>query len=147
MVTPVALAACWGGIAESVTAGKNVYGPESVLRGVPLINPDEVFKLSPGGKVPGGTLHVNGGTPPEEAIAELYAVPTIPLAITVEVMESGGGGLIIIVYVGEATVSGGVPKSVALIVNVDVPELVGVPITVPTLFSFKPAGRLPVPTE
>ena len=66
--------------------------------------------------------------------------------IDVEVMESGGGGLIVIVKMGEGTVSGGVPKSVALIVNVDVPELVGVPITVPVLFSFRPAGRLPVPT-
>jgi hypothetical protein len=52
------------------------------------------------------------------------------LDIDVEVMESGGGGLIVIVKIGEATVSGGVPKSVALIVNVDVPELLGVPITV-----------------
>jgi hypothetical protein len=54
-----------------VTVGKNVYGPESVLRGVPLISPDEVFSSSPGGNVPAGTLHVNGGTPPEDAIAEL----------------------------------------------------------------------------
>lgn len=64
---------------------------------MPLISPDEVFSSSPGGKVPGGTNHVSGGTPPEDPIAELYAVPVKPLAIAVEVIESGGGGLIVTV--------------------------------------------------
>jgi hypothetical protein len=144
MVTPAADEACCGGSAESVTVGKNVVTPAVV--GVPLISPDEVFSSSPGGKVPGGTLHVSGGTPPEEAIEDAYAVPVKPLAIVVEVIESGGGGLIVTVKTGEATVKGGVPKSVALIVKLDVPVPLGVPIIVPTLFRVSPAGNLPVPT-
>ena len=144
IVTPAVDAACCGGSAESDTVGKNVKTPAVV--GVPLINPDEVFSSSPGGKVPGGTNHVSGGTPPEEAIEEPYAVPVKPLAIAVEVIESGGGGSIVTVNTGEATVKGGVPKSVALIVNTDVPVLLGVPIIVPTLFRVSPAGSLPTPT-
>ena len=73
-------------------------------------------------------------------------MPVSPFDRAVEVIESAGGGLIVTVYTGEGTESGGVPLSMALIVKIDVPLLLGVPMIVPVLFSFSPAGRLPTPT-
>lgn len=54
------------GIAESITCSVNWNTPAIV--GVPLICPDVVLNVSPGGKLPEVLDHVKGGTPPEVTI-------------------------------------------------------------------------------
>ena len=53
------------------------------------------------------------------------------------------------VYAGDLTTRFGVipPLSVALMVKVDVPWELGVPMMVPDVFMLSPAGRLPDPME
>ena len=54
------------GIAESMTCSVNWNTPAIV--GVPLICPDAVLNVSPGGKLPEVLDQVKGGTPPEVTI-------------------------------------------------------------------------------
>ena len=85
------------GIAESTTCGVNENTPDVV--GVPLIWPEAVFSTSPGGSLPEAIDHVRGGTPPELTMEAVYAEFTVaPSKAPLELIESGGGALMRIVY-------------------------------------------------
>jgi hypothetical protein len=86
-----------GGMAESTICGVNEKIPGAV--GVPLIWPDVVFRRRPGGKLPEIFDHVNGGTPPDATIAVAYAAFSVaPRRAPLDVIDSAGGALILMVY-------------------------------------------------
>ena len=107
--------------------------------GVPLIVPLPL-KASPAGKLPEDTLHVMVPTPPLDARATLYVVPTKPLAREVVVIAS----LALIVMLSDwFAVWGGVSESAAVTVNLLVPAVVGVPEISPEVLKVNPPGKLP----
>jgi hypothetical protein len=68
-----------------------------------------------------------------------------PSSAPLDVIERGGGALMLIVYWGERTLIGGFPLSATCTLNVlDVFEPVGLPLIVPDWLIVNPAGRLPV---
>ena len=68
-----------------------------------------------------------------------------PSSAPLDVIERGGGALMLIVYWGERTLVGGFPLSATCTLNVlDVFEPVGLPLIVPDWLIVNPAGRLPV---
>ena len=111
-----------------------------VAEGVPEIvpePPDVPCNCSPDGSEPLVTLQVIGSVPPLVWMFWLYAVPTVPLAVRALVI-AGFAGLIVMVSVAVPVP----PAFVALIVTLDVPAAVGVPVIAPVaVLTDKPVGR------
>ena len=137
------------------TLAKHVF--VSVARIVKLAGPDEVgvpestpalVSVRPAGSVPMVTENVYGAAPPLPVSVSAYAIPSVPpgsvAGASVIVGQTGGGAAAMVIeYEVVATQSF---ASVARIVNVDGPAVVGVPDRTPVLESVSPAGRVPTVT-
>ena len=131
----------WGVARLSVTRMVKLNEPSAV--GVPLsVPPDE--RLSPPGKGPEATDHVYGVVPPVAAKACEYAVPTEPAGRVDPVeMARGGTGELIVNANALSTVCRTAPLSLTLMVKLNEPAAVGVPLNMPPAVRVSPAGREP----
>ena len=130
--------AFWMGLLESVTFTVTVAAPAIV--GVPLtVQP---INDKPAGSVP-VIEHVYGVVPPLAAMVALYATPTWPLG-KVFVRLNGTGAITIVSLA--LTCCAGVLESVTFIATVELPAVVGVPLTVQPL-RLSPAGSVPAEIE
>jgi hypothetical protein len=121
----------------AVTVKLNV--PAAV--GVPDISPVSSFKLRPGVKSAGVTVHSIGAVPVADS-ALLYAVPTEPSGRLVVVIAGATGPAVISML--NAFEASGLTPFVAAIVKLNVPAVVGVPAIWPVVvFKSRPAGRFP----
>lgn len=109
--------------------------------GVPLINPVEVFRVRPAGRVPLAMAKLLG-----ELVATIWRdtaeffVPVIVAGVT-----TGIGCLIVMVSVASADWP---PALLALIPRENAPVVVGVPLITPEAeFSMRPGGNVPLVTE
>ena len=123
------------GLLESVTVTVTVEAPAVV--GVPLtVQP---LRVSPAGSVPELMEQVYGVVPPFASIGALYATPTVPFGkVFVSVSAAG----LMTIVSGPEVVCDGDPESSTFTVTVELPAVVGVPLTVQPL-NDKPAGRVP----
>ena len=129
-----ALAFCVG-LPESATL--TVIGDEPCVVGVPLtVQP---VSVKPAGNAP-VIEHEYGVTPPVAPISALYGTPTVPFG-RVFVSDSVAGAIVI----GSLSLAfcAGLPASVTFTRTVELPEVVGVPLTVQPV-RLKPAGNVPV---
>jgi hypothetical protein len=130
-------------------------GPETVLFGVPeSVTITVMFEVpgvvgvpptlhpvseSPAGKVPDVIEQLYGVVPPPASIVALYTTPTVPFGNVF--VSTSAAGLITMVS-GPDVVCVGDPESVTLTVTVELPAVVGVPLTVQPLM-LSPAGSVP----
>lgn len=130
-------------------------GPETVLFGLPeSVTMTVIFEVPgvvgvpptvqpvserPAGKVPEVIEQLYGVVPPLASIVALYTTPTVPFG-NVFVRFSAAG--LITMVSGPDVVCVGDPESVTLIVTVELPAVVGVPLTVQPLM-LSPAGSVP----
>ena len=123
------------GLPESVTITVMFDVPGAV--GVPpTVQP---LSVSPAGNVPDVIEQLYGVVPPLASIVALYAMPTVPLGN--EFVSVRAAGLITIVS-GPEVVCVGEPESVTFTVTVELPAVVGVPLTVHPL-RLSPVGSVP----
>jgi hypothetical protein len=123
------------GLLESVTVTVTGDAPEVV--GVPLtVQPASV---SPAGSVPVVMEQLYGVVPPEAPIGALYRTPTVPSGSVF--VSTRAAGLMTMVS-GPEVVCAGEPESSTFTVTVELPAVVGVPLTVQPL-NESPAGRVP----
>jgi hypothetical protein len=109
-------AVCGMGAAESVTCTLKFAVPAGPV-GVPVIAPEDAFKLRPAGSEPPVMLQVYVPVPPLAARACEYAVPISPLGSgLVVVMVSAKGVAVILACI--CAESAGVPESTTWTVNV-----------------------------
>jgi hypothetical protein len=105
--------------------------------------PVEASKLKPDGKAPAEIVNVTGAVPPLVATVWLYAVlmsGTGSVAVVIESAET-----IVPLYACDAVTEF---ASVALIVKLYAPAVVGVPLMAPVDVSkLRPAGNAPAETE
>jgi hypothetical protein len=136
--------AVWAGEPLSVTFTVNVEVPAVV--GVPVTAPLEAFSDSPAGKVPEAMLQVKGAVPPCAFSVDEYPRLPVPFGSeTVLIFKVAGAITMLNCCVAVCT---GELLSVNLIMNVDVPPDVGVPLITPVLpFSEVPAGSDPEATD
>jgi hypothetical protein len=111
------------GSAESFTCTVNENVPAVV--GIPVILPLAGFSTKPGGRAPEITLQANGAAPPCVATALAYVASTVPGASDVVLIESAGGGDIVIVNCWLTAAAP--PLSVNVTVKVVDPEPQGLP--------------------
>lgn len=134
--------------ALSLTETENEYVP--ALLGVPLTVPVAGASVIPGGSEPAGTRNVYGGTPPDAVYCRgAIGTPAGTGVKTGGVIDSGVGGEFTTRPTGAvAGVTAMLPtESVAAMVNVNVPDDVGVPEMMPVAGPMdRPGGRLPVAT-
>jgi hypothetical protein len=123
------------GLLASVTVTVTVDEPAAV--GVPAtVQPDRV---KPAGREPELIEHVYGVVPPAASIGAEYTTPTVPFGrVFVSVRAAG----LITIVSGPEVVCCGEPESSTFTVTVELPAVVGVPLTVHPL-SVKPAGSVP----
>ena len=123
------------GLLESVTVTVMFEVPGAV--GVPLtVQP---LSVNPAGSVPELIEQLYGVVPPLASMVALYATPTVPLGS--ELVSVSAAGLITMVS-GPVVDWVGDSESVAFTVTVELPAVVGVPLTVQPL-SDNPAGSVP----
>jgi hypothetical protein len=110
--------------------------------GVPLIKPDEAFRVRPAGRVPEVNCQVTAPVPPVDASVWEYGVPTAPFGSDAVVMVNWAAMVSVRFAVA---VCAGDPESVALKVSGVAPAVaVGVPLIRPVdAFSVNPAGKVP----
>ena len=132
-----------------------VSGPETVLFGLPeSVTITVMFEVpgvvgvpltvqpvseSPAGNVPDVIEQVYGVVPPPASICPLYTIPTVPFGNVF--VNTSAAGLITMVS-GPDVVCVGEPASVTFTVTVELPAVVGVPLTVHPLM-LSPAGSVP----
>ncbi len=118
---------------------------EPTVVGVPDSTPP-VVSVSPAGSAPLATENVKGPAPPLAVSVWEYGTPNVPLGIVAGEMTTTGHpeALMTMVYVIWAKHPF---ASVARIVIVEVPTVVGVPDRTPPAVSVSPAGRVPLTTE
>jgi len=123
------------GLLESVTITVRVEEPATV--GVPVtVHP---VSVSPAGSVPELIEQVYGVVPPLASMVALYATPTVPFgSVFVSVRAAG----LMTMVSGPEVVWDGAPLSSTFTVTVELPAVVGVPLTLHPL-SARPAGRVP----
>ena len=123
------------GLLESVTITVRLEVPGAV--GVPLtVQP---LSVRPAGSVPDVIEQLYGVVPPLAPIVALYTTPTVPSGS--ELVSVNAAGLMTMVS-GPVVDCVGDSESVAFTVTVEVPAVVGVPLTVQPLM-LSPAGRVP----
>lgn len=123
------------GLPESVTMTVMFEVPGAV--GVPpTVQP---VSERPAGNVPDVIEQLYGVVPPFASIVALYTTPTVPLGK--EFVSVSAAGLITIVS-GPDVVCVGELASVTFTVTVELPAVVGVPLTVHPLM-LRPAGSVP----
>jgi hypothetical protein len=123
------------GLPESVTMTVMFEVPGAV--GVPpTVQP---VSVSPAGKVPDVMEQLYGVVPPLASIVALYTTPTVPFGNVF--VRTSAAGLITMVS-GPDVVCVGEPASVTFTVTVELPAVVGVPLTVHPLM-LSPAGNVP----
>src|SRR5271167_1235941 len=137
------VAVCAVGVVESVTFTVNVNEPDTV--GVPESVPVDAARLMPAGKAPELMLQLNGVVPPLAAKVVEYAVPTCPEGTEPVVIVTGEtAAATVMVSDSVAVCAVGVVESVAFAVNVNEPDTVGVPESVPVdAARLMPAGKAP----
>jgi hypothetical protein len=86
--------------------------------------------------------NVRGSVPPVVLIVALYGTPTIPLGSAVVVMSRVSTAIVNVCV----AVCAGVEESEMFAVNVKLPELEGVPLSIPLLLNAKPGGSVPLVT-
>src|SRR3989440_8037407 len=119
----------------SVTVTVKVAVPAGMV-GRPEMIPVVGESVTPAGRVPAVTLHVNGASPGVAARgAELYGTLTSP-ADSVDVDTDGSPTM----RTDAGSVSNWLWESVAVTLNVYVPVLVGVPESTPAGLSVRPSG-------
>lgn len=138
-MTMVSLAPTFcAGLPESVTFTLTVELPAIV--GVPLtVQP---VSASPAGSAPVMEQEY-GAAPPVAVMVELYATPTAPLG-NVFVRASARGWMTIVSTA--LTLCAGFPESVTFTVMVELPAVVGVPLTRHPVRE-SPAGKVPAVIE
>lgn len=130
-------------------------GPETVLFGLPeSVTMTVIFEVPgavgvpptvqpvserPAGNVPDVIEQLYGVVPPPASMLALYTTPTVPFG-NVFVSVSAAG--LITMVSGPEVVCVGEPASVAFTVTVELPAVVGVPLTVQPLM-LRPAGSVP----
>lgn len=133
-----ALAVTWF---ASVTVTVKVAGPAAV--GVPVIAPLEAI-VKPAGSAPPVTANVYGAVPFVAATLAVYAAFIVPLGSVVVVIETG------VTSAATLTVKFALaftpPASVTVIVKLELPAAVGVPVIAPPEASVSPAGSVPLVT-
>lgn len=124
----------------SVTLMVKVEVPDAV--GVPVIAPDDAFKVRPAGREPVLTLHVYGVVPPVACTVAEYAVPTVPPArLDVEIANCPAAATAML----KDWVAVLLLASCTWAVKVEVPDAVGVPVIAPDdAFKVRPAGSEPL---
>jgi hypothetical protein len=129
---------------ESTTWAVKVNVP--AVLGVPVMAPVDGFRVRPAGSEPLVIENVYGGTPPVATSAELYATPTVPVAVG-QARVGGAGAMTILQLVD--VVPAAVPlESTTWAVKVNVPAVVGVPVMLPVDgSSVRPAGSEPLVIE
>jgi hypothetical protein len=125
------------GLLVSVAFTVTVDVPAMV--GVPVTT-QPAPRVSPAGSVPAVITQLYGAVPPETPIVPLYGVPTV--AAGGEVMVSVPAAATVMLS-GPVTVSAGLLESLAFTCSVEVPAVVGVPLTTQLAESVSPAGRVP----
>ena len=121
---------------ESVAVICGVNVPNSV--GVPDTRPELEMLMPLGNRMPD---HRTAPKPPEEDSWKLYALPCVPLGRVCEVIESAGQAMVRL----NTTAAVLAIESVAVMVKLNVPGVVGVPVMTPVdVLSARPPGRLPV---
>jgi hypothetical protein len=126
---------------ESTTWAVKLNVPAVV--GVPVIAPVDGFSVNPGGSEPLVIENVYGGTPPVATSDELYATPTVPVAVG---QTSAGTGAATTMLQLAVAVPAAVPvESTTCAVKLNVPPVVGVPVMAPVDgFSTNPGGSEPL---
>jgi len=137
MMVSTALTFC-AGLPESVTFTVTIELPAIV--GVPLTT--HPVRERPLGNVP-VMEQVYGELPPLAVIVALYATPTVPFG-SVLVRFSGLGAITIVSFA--LTLCVGVLESVTFTVTVELPAVVGVPLTEQPA-RLRPAGSVPAVME
>jgi hypothetical protein len=123
------------GLPESVTITVMFEVPGAV--GVPpTVHP---VSERPAGNVPDVIEQLYGVVPPLVSIVALYTTPTVPLGKEFVIVRAAG---LITMVSGPDVVCVGEPESVTLTVTVELPAVVGVPLTVHPLM-LSPAGSVP----
>ena len=121
----------------SVAVIVKVYAPETLV--VPVIAPVDALSESPAGNAPDVTVNEIGAVPPEVCTVWLYAVlmsgvDSVPVVIASE-------ETMVPLYACDAVIE---LLSVAVIVKLYVPALVGVPVIAPVdALSVRPLGSAP----
>lgn len=123
------------GLLESVTVTVTVDEP-AVVGVPPTVQP---VNVRPAGREPELMEQVYGVVPPLASIGALYATPTVPFGSVLVSVNAAG---LITMVSGPEVVCDGEPESSTFTVTVELPAVVGVPVTVHPL-SDKPAGRVP----
>ncbi len=125
----------------------SVDAPDVV--GVPASTPADV-SVSPAGNAPTVTPKLYGAVPPLPVIVCVNATPTVPFGrIVGEIVTAGhtGGGIGAAAITSARAIVCAQPfASVPRIVNVDAPDVVGVPASTPADVSVSPAGNAPTVT-
>jgi hypothetical protein len=114
----------------------------AVAVGVPLIRPDDAFRVRPAGRVPEVNCQLYDSVPPVAASVWEYGVPTAPFGS--DVVATVNWETMVKVGLTVAACAG-VPESVALKVNgVALAVAVGVPLIRPDdAVRVRPAGSVP----
>lgn len=130
------------GLAESVTFTVNVDVPAVV--GVP-VTAQFAPRLSPAGREPEVIAQLYGDVPPLAPIVAEYGVPTVPPGSVPVVIVSAAGAIVMLtVPIADCA---GLPESVTFTVTVEVPAVVGVPVTAQFVPRVRPAGSVPAVIE
>lgn len=130
------------GLAESVAVMFTVDVPAVV--GVPVMMQLDP-SVRPAGNVPEATEQVYGGVPPRTRTTPMYG--TLTTATGGAVMVSVTRLPSTVMVTGDVLVLAGLAESVAVMLTVDVPGRVGVPVITQLEFSTRPAGSEPDATE
>jgi hypothetical protein len=133
------------GVPPSVTRIVKLKEPSVV--GVPLSTPPEE-RVNPPGNEPDATDHEYGVVPPVAAKVCVYAIPTTPpvSAEPVDIVIGVIGALIVMVN-GFSAVCWRVPLSRTLIVKLNEPAALGVPLSEPPDVRVRPPGKDPEATD
>lgn len=112
--------------------------------GVPVME-QLLFSVRPVGNVPEATAQVYGAVPPRTRMPPMYGTLTTPTggAVSVSVISVP----CTVMVTGAVVVLAGLAESVAVMVTVETPGVVGVPVMTQLLFSVRPAGSAPEATE
>jgi len=102
--------------------------------------------VNPAGIVPPVTVQVYGAVPPVTPKVPLYGVPVVPLGrVGASVNGPPPPPFVMVMLIGPLVLSCGFELSVTFTLTLEIPAVVGVPLTVqPAGVSVNPAGRVPV---
>src|SRR5579863_1758558 len=131
----------FGELSVTVTVKLNV----PTLVGMPLSDPS-LPRVTPGGRFPAVMLQVNGRNPPVvPKVNTPYGVPATPAGGTGIGFKVSWAGVLMVIWVADGgPLTGVCALSVAVTENLNVPALVGVPDTVPSLANTSPGGSTPL---